>query len=69
MHRRRSPYAALATERERRILYRWLRCTSKLGVWDLRLSKVYLPTCAGVKVGRTYEAIFFSEISRIRIVF
>lgn len=30
---------------------------SKLGVWDRWLSRVYLPSCAGIKLGRMYEAM------------
>jgi len=30
---------------------------SKLGVWDRRLSKVYLPSCNGLKLKQMYEAM------------
>ena len=30
---------------------------SKLGVWDRWLSKVYMPSCSGIKLGQMYEAM------------
>jgi transposase len=30
---------------------------SKLGIWDRWLSKVYMPSCAGIKLGQMYEAM------------
>ena len=30
---------------------------SKLGVWDRWLSRVYMPSCAGIKLGQMYEAM------------
>jgi hypothetical protein len=30
---------------------------SKLGVWDRWISKVYMPSCAGLKLGHMYEAM------------
>lgn len=30
---------------------------SKLGVWDRWLSKVYMPTCAGIRLGQMYDAM------------
>jgi transposase len=30
---------------------------SKLGVWDRWLSKVYIPSCAGIKLGQMYDAM------------
>ena len=33
---------------------------SKLGVWDRWLSKVYLPTCDGLKLKQMYEAMAVS---------
>lgn len=40
---------------------------SKLGVWDRWLSKVYLPTCDGLKLKQMYEAmdLFYDHVSEI----
>ena len=40
---------------------------SKLGVWDRWLSKVYLPTCDGLKLKQMYEAmdLFYEHVSEV----
>jgi len=40
---------------------------SKLGVWDRWLSKVYLPTCNGLKLRQMYEAmdLFYDHVSEV----
>ena len=40
---------------------------SKLGVWDRWLSRVFLPSCAGVKLGRMYEAmdILYGHMAKV----
>ncbi len=40
---------------------------SKLGVWDRWLSKVYLPTCDGLKLKQMYEAmdLFYDHVSEV----
>jgi len=40
---------------------------SKLGVWDRWLSRVFLPSCAGIKLGRMYEAmdILYGHIAKV----
>lgn len=40
---------------------------SKLGVWDRWLTKVYLPTCNGLKLKQMYEAmdLFYDHVSEV----
>jgi transposase len=40
---------------------------SKLGIWDRWLSKVYLPTCNGLKLEQMYEAmdLFYDHVSEV----
>ncbi|MDY6974314.1 MAG: hypothetical protein SV775_18660 [Thermodesulfobacteriota bacterium] len=41
---------------------------SKLGVWDRWLSKVYLPTCNGLKLKQMYEVmdLFYDHMSEVK---
>ncbi|MBW1967766.1 MAG: hypothetical protein JRI48_10420 [Deltaproteobacteria bacterium] len=40
---------------------------SKLGVWDRWLSKVYLPSCEGLKLKQMYEAmdLFYNHMAEV----
>ena len=40
---------------------------SKLGVWDRWISKVYLPSCDGLKLKQMYEAVdlFYDHVSEV----